>query len=33
MGKALAVDGADPAEWAQNWVAENEDLVIGWLTQ
>jgi glycine betaine/proline transport system substrate-binding protein len=33
MGKALAVDNADPAEWAQNWVAENEDLVIGWLTQ
>jgi glycine betaine/proline transport system substrate-binding protein len=33
MGKALAVDGEDPKAWAEKWVAENEDLVIGWLTQ
>ncbi|MEO0820393.1 MAG: glycine betaine ABC transporter substrate-binding protein [Pseudomonadota bacterium] len=33
MGKALAVDDQDPSEWAKKWVAENEDLVLGWLTQ
>ncbi len=33
MGKALAVDDEDPTEWAKAWVAENEDLVIGWLTK
>ena len=34
MGKALAVDDQDPSEaFAKKWVAENEDLVLGWLTQ
>ncbi|MEM7496483.1 MAG: glycine betaine ABC transporter substrate-binding protein [Pseudomonadota bacterium] len=33
MGKALAVDDEDPKEWAEKWVAENEDLVLQWLTQ
>ncbi|MEO0959643.1 MAG: glycine betaine ABC transporter substrate-binding protein, partial [Pseudomonadota bacterium] len=33
MGKALAVDDEDPKDWATNWVKENEDLVLQWLTQ
>ena len=33
MGKALAVDGEDPATFARAWAAENEDLVLNWLTQ
>lgn len=33
MGKALAVEGRDPAEFAREWVAANEDIVLGWLTQ
>ncbi|WP_397543344.1 ABC transporter substrate-binding protein [Roseovarius salis] len=32
MGKALAVDNMEAAEFAQQWVAENEDVVLGWLT-
>ncbi|MEO1469884.1 MAG: glycine betaine ABC transporter substrate-binding protein [Pseudomonadota bacterium] len=33
MGKALAVDDEDPEAFAKAWVAENEDLVLDWLTQ
>ncbi|MEM6973268.1 MAG: glycine betaine ABC transporter substrate-binding protein [Pseudomonadota bacterium] len=33
MGKALAVDDQDPEAFARAWVAENEDLVLSWLTQ
>ena len=33
MGKALAVDNVDPEAFARAWVAENEDLVLGWLTE
>ncbi|MEO1174941.1 MAG: glycine betaine ABC transporter substrate-binding protein, partial [Myxococcota bacterium] len=33
MGKALAVESRDPAEFAREWVAANEDIVLGWLTQ
>ncbi len=33
MGKALAVDDEDPTEWAKAWVAANEELVLGWLTE
>ncbi|WP_299792605.1 glycine betaine ABC transporter substrate-binding protein [uncultured Marivita sp.] len=32
MGKALAVDGVEAADFARQWVAENEDTVINWLT-
>ncbi|MDJ0858993.1 MAG: glycine betaine ABC transporter substrate-binding protein [Dinoroseobacter sp.] len=32
MGKALAVDNMDAGEFAAMWVAENEDTVLGWLT-
>jgi glycine betaine/proline transport system substrate-binding protein len=32
MGKALAVDGVEAAEFAKQWVADNEDTVINWLT-
>ena len=32
MGKALAVDGQEAAEFAKEWVAANEDKVLGWLT-
>lgn len=33
MGKALAVDGQDPADFAKEWVAANEDVVLGWLSE
>ena len=33
MGYALVVEEVDPADYAENWVAENQDLVIDWLTQ
>ncbi|MEM6422020.1 MAG: glycine betaine ABC transporter substrate-binding protein, partial [Pseudomonadota bacterium] len=33
MGKALAVDSEDPEAFARAWVAENEDIVLEWLTQ
>ncbi len=32
MGKALAVDGVEAADFAKQWVADNEDTVINWLT-
>ena len=32
MGKALAVDGQEAGDFAKAWVAENEDTVVGWLT-
>ena len=32
MGKALAVDGVEAADFAKEWVAANEDTVFGWLT-
>ncbi len=32
MGKALAVDGQEAADFAREWVAANEDKVIEWLT-
>ena len=32
MGKALAVDGVEAADFARDWVAANEDTVLGWLT-
>src|SRR6056297_451648 len=32
MGKALAVDGEEAADFAREWVAANEDTVIEWLT-
>jgi glycine betaine/proline transport system substrate-binding protein len=33
MGKALAVDGEDPAAFARAWAADNEEIVLNWLTQ
>ncbi|MEM8580685.1 MAG: glycine betaine ABC transporter substrate-binding protein [Pseudomonadota bacterium] len=32
MGKALSVDGQEASDFAQEWVAANEDRVLGWLT-
>ena len=32
MGKALAVDGQEAGDFAKEWVAANEDKVVGWLT-
>jgi len=32
MGKALAVDGQEAADFAKEWVAANEETVLGWLT-
>ena len=32
MGFALSVQGEDAADYAQRWVVENEDVVLGWLT-
>ncbi len=32
MGKALAVDGQDPADFAASWVAANEETVLNWLS-
>ena len=32
MGKALAVDGQDPGDFAREWVAANEDTVLNWLS-
>ena len=31
-GYALSVEDVDVEEFARNWVAENEDIVLGWLT-
>ncbi|MDH3667502.1 MAG: amino acid-binding protein [Paracoccaceae bacterium] len=33
MTYALVVEKQDPAEFAKNWVAENEDTVLEWLSQ
>ncbi len=33
MTYALVVDKKDPAEYAKEWVAANEDQVLGWLSQ
>jgi len=33
MTYALVVDEKDPAEYAKEWVAANEDEVLGWLAQ
>lgn len=33
MTYALVVDNEDPAEYAKKWVAENEDQVLGWMTE
>ena len=33
MTFALVVEKQDPAEFAKNWVAENEDQVLGWLAE
>jgi len=33
MTYALVVDDKDPAEYAKEWVAENEDAVLNWLSQ
>ena len=32
MGKALAVDGQDAGEFAKAWVAENDEVVLNWLS-
>lgn len=32
MGKALAVDGQDAADFAKDWVAANEETVLNWLS-
>jgi len=32
MGKALAVDGMDAADFARQWVDANEDTVLNWLS-
>ncbi|QMU59654.1 MAG: amino acid-binding protein [Boseongicola sp.] len=32
MGKALAVDGREAADFAKEWVDANEDTVLNWLT-
>jgi len=32
MGKALAVDGMEAADFAKEWVAANEDTVLNWLS-
>ena len=33
MGYALTLKDMDPAAFARQWVDENEDVVLGWLTQ
>ncbi len=33
MTYALVVEKQEPAEFAKNWVATNEDAVLGWLSQ
>lgn len=33
MTYALVVDGVDPLEFAEKWVAEHEDTVLGWLSE
>ena len=33
MTYALVIDKEDPAEYANKWVADNEDMVLGWLTE
>ncbi|MBO6756311.1 MAG: amino acid-binding protein [Roseibium sp.] len=32
MGYALSVQGVDAADFARDWVASNEEVVLGWLT-
>ncbi|MBO6854207.1 MAG: amino acid-binding protein [Marivivens sp.] len=32
MTFALVIDGEEPLAYAENWVAENEDTVLGWLS-
>jgi glycine betaine/proline transport system substrate-binding protein len=32
MGKAIAVEGQEVADFAQEWVAANEDTVLNWLS-
>ena len=33
MTYALVIDKTDPQEYAENWVAEHEDMVLGWLAE
>ena len=33
MTYALVIDKKDPEEYANEWVAANEDMVLGWLTE
>ncbi len=33
MTYALVVEKQDPADFAKNWVKENEDAVLQWLSQ
>ena len=33
MTYALVIDKADPEEYANQWVSENEDRVLSWLTE
>ena len=33
MTYALVVDKKDPADYAKEWVKENEDTVLSWLSQ
>jgi len=32
MGLELTLNDVDPADFASAWIAENEDIVLGWLT-
>jgi len=32
MGLDLTINDVDPADFASAWIAENEDVVLGWLT-
>ncbi|MEO0678066.1 MAG: glycine betaine ABC transporter substrate-binding protein, partial [Pseudomonadota bacterium] len=32
MGLELTINSVDPADFASAWIAENEELVLGWLT-
>ena len=33
MTYALVIDKKDPLEYAKEWVAENEDAVLSWMTE
>ncbi len=33
MTFALVIDSKDPKEYAKSWVAENEDKILGWLSE